>query len=149
MPHATIDLGCSLAAYLGGRVGSGQHRCWPLDADPLYGEKSMSHGFPESDWKVFRELREVALERLCERILDEAAMRISNTKSTHHERFGQLFSLIRDRNRDIARGFDGPRRSAMLAQLGVIHGLDILEPSDMARFSADTRETIESHASIR
>jgi hypothetical protein len=109
----------------------------------------MSHGFPESDWKVFRELRELALERLCERILEEAAILISNSQSTHHERFGQLFGLIRDRNHDIARGFDGPKRSSMLAQLSVIHSLDLLEPSDMARFSADTREIIESLASIR
>ena len=98
----------------------------------------MSHEFPESDWKVFRGLREVALERLCERVLDEAANLISNTNSTHHERFGQLFGLIRDRNHDIARGFDGPKRSAMLAQLAVIHSLGLLEPSDMARFSAET-----------
>jgi hypothetical protein len=109
----------------------------------------MSHGFPESDWKVFRELREVALERLCERVLNEASTVISNSDCTHHERFGQLYSLIRDRNHDIARGFDGPKRSAMLAQLAVIHSLDLFENSDMARFSAETRETVESLASLR
>lgn len=109
----------------------------------------MSHGIPESDWKVFRELRVVALERLCERILDEAAAVISNSSRTHHERFGELFGLIRDRNHDIARGFDGAKRSAMLAQLSVIHGLALLEPNEMARFSAETRETVESLASLR
>jgi len=109
----------------------------------------MSHGFPELDWKVFRELREVALERLCERILDEAATLISNPDRTHHQRFGELFGLIRDRNHDVARGFDGPKRSAMLAQLSVIHSLGLLEPADMARFSAETRETVESLASLR
>jgi hypothetical protein len=109
----------------------------------------MSHGFPESDWKVFRALREIALERLCERILDEASTIISDSGSTHHERFGQLFSLIRDRNHDVARGFDGPKRSAMLAQLSVIHSLGLLEKSDMARFSTETRDTVESLASLR
>jgi hypothetical protein len=29
------------------------------------------HDFPESDWKVFRELREVALDRFCRRVLEE------------------------------------------------------------------------------
>jgi hypothetical protein len=108
----------------------------------------MSHGFPESDWKVFRALREVALERLCERILDEASTIISDSGGTHHERFGQLFSLIRDRNHDIARGFDDPKRSAMLAQLSVIHNLGLLEKSDMARFSAETRDAVESLAGL-
>jgi hypothetical protein len=120
-----------------------------LNADPLYGEKRMSQGFPESDWKLFRELREVALERLCERVLDEATTVISDSACTHHERFGQLFGLIRDRNHDIARGFDGPKRSAMLAQLAVIHSLGLLEPSEIARFSTETRETIESLANLR
>lgn len=109
----------------------------------------MSHGFPESDWKAFRELREVALERLCERILDEVSAVISNPRRTHHERFGELFGLIRDRNHDIARGFDGPKRSAMLAQLAVIDSLGLLEPSEMERFSAETRETVESLARLR
>lgn len=27
------------------------------------------YGYPESDWEVFRELREVALERFCESVL--------------------------------------------------------------------------------
>jgi hypothetical protein len=62
----------------------------------------MSHGSPESDWKVFRELREVALERLCERILDEVATVISNSDRTHHQRFGELFGLIRDRNHAVS-----------------------------------------------
>ena len=109
----------------------------------------MSQGFPESDWKVFRELREVALERLCEQILDDAANVIADSKNSHHERFGKLFALIRDRNHDIARAFDGPKRSAMLAQLGVIHSFGLLEADDMARFSPETRETVESLASIR
>ncbi len=109
----------------------------------------MSHGFPESDWKLFRELREVALERLCERILDDAKDVISDSASSHHERFGRLFGLIRDQNNDIARAFDGPKRSSMLAHLGVIHSLGLLEPGDLARFSVKTRETVESLASIR
>jgi hypothetical protein len=33
----SIDLGCRLAAYLCGRVGSGQRCCWPLKPDPLGG----------------------------------------------------------------------------------------------------------------
>jgi hypothetical protein len=33
----SIDLGRSLAAYFGGRFGSGQRCCWTLNADPLGG----------------------------------------------------------------------------------------------------------------
>jgi len=33
----SIDLGCRLAAYWVGGIGSGQRCCWPLNADPLGG----------------------------------------------------------------------------------------------------------------
>ena len=109
----------------------------------------MAHGITASDWKVFRELREVALKRLCERALEESRSLISDSTNTHHERFRALFGLVGDRNHDIARAFDGPKRSAMLAQLSVIHSLGLLEPTDLARFSDGTRETIESLANLR
>jgi hypothetical protein len=109
----------------------------------------MSHGFPESDWRVFRELREVALDRLCERALNEAEGVISDSSSTFHERFRQLFGLVAGRNHDIARGFDGPKRSAMLVQLSAICALGLLEPDELARFSEKTRQTVESLANLR
>ncbi len=71
----------------------------------------MPHGFPESDWKVFRELREVALDRFCERILNEATSLISDDSSTAHERFLKLCEHVGDRNHEIARAFDEPKRS--------------------------------------
>lgn len=108
----------------------------------------MSHGFLESDWKVFRELREVALDRFCKRILNEAAGLISDGSSTAHERFLKLFSHVGDRNYEIAQAFDGPKRSAMLIQLATICSHELLEPSELARFSQATRNTVESPANL-
>jgi hypothetical protein len=102
----------------------------------------------ERDWKVFRELREVALDRLCARILGEATAVIEDSAKTNHERFLELYRLIVDRNQDIARGFNAPRRSVMLSQLLFIHHLGLLEVEELARFSASTRETIESLAKL-
>lgn len=99
---------------------------------------------PERDWKVFRELREVALDRLCERALRDAKAVIESSSKTHHERFLELFGLVGERDRDIARGFDGARRSAMLGQLAFLHRLGVLEADELDRFSASTRETIEA-----
>ena len=45
------------------------------------------HDFPESDWKVFRELRELALERFCERVLDDIEPLRLNTSRNYHERY--------------------------------------------------------------
>ncbi len=109
----------------------------------------MSHGVVESDWKVFRELREVALERFCERILGEAKALASDDSATSHKRFLELYSLVNDRNQDIASSFDAPRRSAMLAQLAHMCRHDLFEPEELDRFTPDTRDTARSIADQR
>lgn len=108
----------------------------------------MTRSFPERDWKVFREIREVALERLCDRALGDAKAVIDNAAKTQHERFLELFDLLVERNQDVARGFDDPRRSAMLSQLAFIYRLGLLEADELARFSSGTREMIESLAKL-
>ena len=104
----------------------------------------MSHRFPESDWKAFRELRVVALQRFCERVLTDSTQIASDLASTPHERFLKLFAQVNDQNDELARAFDDPRRSSMLHQLAVICSHNLLEPAELARFSDATRETVES-----
>ena len=104
----------------------------------------MSHGIPESDWKVFRELREIALERFCERILGDAKSLTSDRSTTAHERFLKLYAQVNEQNYEIARAFDGPKRSSMLGQLAAMCSHRLLKPDELSRFSAETRETAES-----
>ena len=104
----------------------------------------MAHGVRESDWKAFRQLRESALDRFCRRILGEVEDLIQDGSRSHHERYRDLFRLLRDRDEEVARAFDDPRRSQMLWQLAVICRLGLLEPNEFARFSPETREAVES-----
>jgi hypothetical protein len=93
------------------------------------------HGFPEPDWRAFRELREVALERFCKRTLDDLeSFRVDESRS-HHERDAEL-----------AQAFNDPRRSRMIPQLAAIHAYGLLEPEELARFTSETRSTIEDLA---
>ncbi len=103
---------------------------------------------PEKDWKVFRELREVALERLCQRALRDAKAVVEKPATSQRERFSELFALVEERNEQIARGFDDPKRSAMLLQLAFIHRLGLLESQELARFSEGIRARIESLAKL-
>ncbi len=100
----------------------------------------------ESDWKVFRKLREPALERYCERVLDEVDRISSDASRSHHERYLEVFQLLGDRNEMLARAFDDPRRSQMLRQLAAMHALHLLEADELARFPPDIRESIEAMA---
>ncbi len=105
-------------------------------------------GVSESDWKVFRKLREPALERYCERVLNELDRISSDESRSHHERYLEVFQLLRDRDEMLARAFDAPRRSQMLQQLATMHALDLLEADDLAHFAPDIQERIAAIAEL-
>jgi hypothetical protein len=99
--------------------------------------------FPESDWKTFRELQRVALERFCKRTLQEVGGILGDASRTHHERYLRVFRLLRDRDDELALAFNDPRRSHMIRQLTSIHAIGLLEPAEFERFSEKTRSTIQ------
>jgi hypothetical protein len=103
----------------------------------------MSRDLPDSDWQTFRQVREVALERLCKRVLEELGGLIQDASGTYHERYLDVFRCLKERDRELASAFDDPRRSRMLQHLAAIHRLGLLEPDELARFKAGTRTTIE------
>ena len=102
----------------------------------------------ERDWKIFRELHTVALERLCERILVEARTEIERADKSPHQKFLSLFKLIRERNADLAKAFNDFRRSTALGQIGIIHSMGLLKADELHRFSPETLQIAEMYAPI-
>jgi hypothetical protein len=105
-----------------------------------------THGFPESDWKVFRELRRIALERFCERTLEEVHTILRDRSRTHHERYLAVFRLLRQRDEELAKAFNDPRRGRMIGQLVAIYAHGLLKPDELERFTEGTKATVESLA---
>jgi hypothetical protein len=97
---------------------------------------------PESDWKVFRELQPLALERFCKQILAQVQTVLRDDARTHHQRYLEVFRLLRERDDEVAHAFNNPRRSAMIGQLVAIHVYGLLQPDEFARFTEGTRTTI-------
>lgn len=93
----------------------------------------------ESDWKLFRALREAALERFCERTLGELQAIAADGAQSHHARYMQVFRLVESRDRELASAFDNPRRSDMARQLALIVKLGLVEPAELAPFSEQAR----------
>ena len=108
----------------------------------------MFREIPERDWKVFRELHKVALERLCEKILSEARAEIDRPAKSSHEKYLSLFKLIEARDDDVAKAFNDFRRSTALMQIGVIHSMGLLTGDELRRFSPETLQIIEMYAPI-
>ena len=103
-------------------------------------------GIPESDWKRFRKLHPVALERLCKKILGEVSTVSRDNSMSFHERYGKVFGIIRDRDRDIAAAFDGPRRSQALVQLSLMVKMGLIHENELAEFTEDSRAMISRFA---
>src|SRR5437867_8709064 len=97
----------------------------------------------ESDWKLFRQLRPIALERFCERVLAEIDRIASDGSETSHERYLAVFKLIEQRDKELAGAFDDFRRSTALYQLACIHSQGLLTDEEMGRFTAETRDIVQ------
>lgn len=100
--------------------------------------------FPESDWKLLRELQPVALERLCSRILREVSRQCDSTGETNHQRYLKVFSLVEKGNDDIARAFNGLRRSAAFTRLTAMRSQGLITDGELLRFTAATRSRIKA-----
>ena len=97
---------------------------------------------PESDWKTLRKLQPVALDRFCRRVLDECRTVCDNDSKTSHERYLDLYKLLRTRDKELADAFDDMRRSVALLRLVTMYRRDLLTEDEVARFSPETRELV-------
>jgi hypothetical protein len=103
----------------------------------------MERQISESDWRIFRQLHPVALERFCERVLSEVGHLASDSGKTAHERYLAVYKLIQRRDKDLANTFHDPRRSEALLQLARIEFHGLLTEQESARFSSETRDALQ------
>lgn len=98
--------------------------------------------FPESDWRILRELRTVALERFCERVLRDVQALAADASLTYHQRYGEIYGLIHKRDDELAEAWNGPRRSAAIHQLALMRSYGVITDEEMTRFSVETRTRV-------
>jgi hypothetical protein len=94
----------------------------------------------ESDWKLFRKLRAVALDRLCENVLREITSIASDATKTSHERYLEIYQLVREKDRKISNAFNDVRRSTALLQLSIIHSYGLLTEEEVFQFTPEARD---------
>lgn len=102
----------------------------------------MERDIPEKDWKLLRRLAPVALERFCARVLEEAARIGTAPGRTSHERYRELYQLMRQQDRELAAAFDDHRRSTAIFKLIRIHSLGLLTEAELGAFTEETREVV-------
>ncbi len=103
----------------------------------------LSREIKESDWKRFKALRELALERFSERVLLEIGRIGGDLGKSHHERYLDIYKLIQKRDKELARAFNDLRRSTAIMQIGLFRSHGLLTDDEFSRFSEDLRHVLE------
>ncbi|GGD65938.1 hypothetical protein [Lacimicrobium alkaliphilum] len=91
----------------------------------------------ESDWKKFKIIKEKAIERFCTETLEEFGQIISNSEEHIHNRYLQLYTQVQDRNKEMARIFDGHSRNNAWCQLIAMRARGLADESLLAELSEE------------
>ena len=103
----------------------------------------MATDIKESDWKLFRQLHKIALERFCERVLKEVRTAAAEHTDGYHDSYLKVFALIRDRDKIIASAFNDPRRSNAFILLANIKREGLFSAAELDQFSSEARQAID------
>jgi hypothetical protein len=97
----------------------------------------------ERDWKVFKKMHPLALERMCARILADVNKIQQKPGDSAHERYLALYRLVEKRDEDIARIFNDFRRSTAFFQIAMMESEGLLTPEEWQQFSPELRQQVE------
>jgi hypothetical protein len=93
----------------------------------------------EADWKKFKRVRALALDRFSQRVLDECARIHGDDSLPAHQRYLELYRLFQIRDRELARMFDDPRRSTAVFSLMQMRRHGLLTEQEISQFSEETQ----------
>jgi len=82
-------------------------------------------------------------------VIEEINQATSNCTEDFHERYLEVFQLIKKRDKEIAWAFDDMRRSNAIILLANIMESDLLVDEEFSQFSPETRESVEVIIKIR
>jgi len=103
----------------------------------------MAREIKESDWKTFREIRSIALERFCLRVLEEIENITSQIEQSSHDRYVTIFKLLKRRDEELAESFNNPHRSLAIVQLARMQFYNLLDEEEFSKFSSEVRASVQ------
>ncbi len=109
----------------------------------------MVQNIPESDWRHFKRVHQLLLERFCQRTLDELAAVLRAGEGTAHERYCRAYALLEKRDKALARAFDDFRRSTAVMQLVIMRTMGLLGDEELKVFTERTQQAVRLVDSFR
>jgi hypothetical protein len=108
----------------------------------------MSGNIPEADWRHFKRVHQVLMERFCQRTLDDLRVMLRATEGSAHEQYRRAYELLQDRDEELARAFDDFRRSTAIMQLAIMRRMGLLGDDELSVFSEQTQQTVRGVDSL-
>ncbi|MGO9271920.1 MAG: peptide ABC transporter substrate-binding protein [Terriglobia bacterium] len=105
-------------------------------------ERATMPEIKESDWKILRQVHKEALERFCEQILLEVERINSDSAKSFHQRYLDIWKVLRQRDKEMGDTFDDLRRSTGFTQLASMKARGLLTEDEFLRFSQEIREIV-------
>ena len=99
----------------------------------------------ESDWKHFKQVKEDALDKCCQQVLDDVRKGIDNPELSDHAKYLYLYKLMENSDKRIANIFDYNARSKAMLQLALMKSDGLLEAKQINGFSDELQRFINSH----
>jgi hypothetical protein len=96
----------------------------------------------ESDWKILRQVHKEALERFCEQVLSEIERINSDRAKSFHQRYLDIWQVLRRREKEMAETFNDLRRSTAFTHIASMKGRGLLTEDEFSRFSQEMRHIV-------
>ena len=94
----------------------------------------------ESDWKIFKKIKEKAIEKYCTLMLGEFQEVIADESEHVHDRYLLLYKLVHSRNKRMSQIFDGHSRSKASMQLIFMRMEGLTDQSLVEKLSEEFQE---------
>lgn len=104
----------------------------------------MDGDLPEPDWKTVRKLHDLALERFCQRVLEDIERIHSATSKNAHSRYLEIFKVIEEQDKEIEWIFNDLNRSNAMEHLCAMRTRGLLAETEFALLSQETQDQVQA-----
>jgi hypothetical protein len=138
-----LDIGIELSpGFISARLRQLSEFNFCLWDDNVTTRRAKMREIKESDWKIFRQLHAVVLERFCQRVLDDSERLNGDTNLSAYERYIAIYRLFDERDKEVALLFNDLRRYTALWRIAALKVRGLLAEEEFARFSEETQSLV-------
>lgn len=97
----------------------------------------------ESDWKLFKKVKEIALERFCAEAMSDFEEAVQKEDTSNHEKYLNLYKLVENADKRMSLLFDGHSRSRAQLQLTLFRSEGLVENHGLEGMSDELLKATE------